>query len=128
ADLRAALGAAAPRIDHIGSTSVPGLAAKDIIDVQVTAADLEDPRVGPAMTSLGAAERVNATRDHAPPGMPIPAVQRQKRLWHLRQDEQANVHIRVEGRWNWRYALLCRDFLRAHPETARAYAEVKRQL
>ncbi|MGH2482027.1 MAG: GrpB family protein, partial [Ktedonobacteraceae bacterium] len=38
--LRAALGDLALRIDHIGSTSVPGLAAKDIIDVQITVADL----------------------------------------------------------------------------------------
>ncbi len=37
--LHAALGTLALRIDHIGSTSVPGLAAKDIIDVQVTVAD-----------------------------------------------------------------------------------------
>jgi GrpB-like predicted nucleotidyltransferase (UPF0157 family) len=39
AQLQAALGALALRIDHIGSTAVPGLAAKDIIDVQVTVAD-----------------------------------------------------------------------------------------
>ena len=37
--LRTVLGALALRIDHIGSTSVPGLAAKDIIDVQVTVED-----------------------------------------------------------------------------------------
>src|SRR3954465_13008925 len=40
-DLRAALGPVAIRIDHIGSTSVPGLAAKPIIDVQVSVAELQ---------------------------------------------------------------------------------------
>ena len=38
--LRRAAGDLALRIDHIGSTSVPGLAAKDVIDVQVTVADV----------------------------------------------------------------------------------------
>jgi GrpB-like predicted nucleotidyltransferase (UPF0157 family) len=41
ADLRAALGDVALRIDHIGSTSVPGLAAKPIVDVQISVADFE---------------------------------------------------------------------------------------
>jgi hypothetical protein len=40
--LRAALGRTAIRIEHIGSTSVPGLAAKPIIDVQVSVTDLTD--------------------------------------------------------------------------------------
>ena len=41
ADLRAALGDVAVRIDHIGSTAVPGLAAKPVIDVQISVAELE---------------------------------------------------------------------------------------
>ena len=40
--LHAALGTLALRIDHIGSTSVPGLRAKDLIDIQVTVRDLTD--------------------------------------------------------------------------------------
>src|SRR5262245_3711861 len=39
--IRGLVGPAAIRIDHIGSTSVPGLAAKDVIDLQVTIADLD---------------------------------------------------------------------------------------
>lgn len=128
AQLRRVLGDVATRIDHIGSTAVPGLAAKDIIDIQVTVADLDDERIAEAMGTLGV-ERGKATFDHQPPGLEIPEGQRQKRLWHLREsDERANIHIRLDGRWNWRYALLCRDFLRAHRGTAAAYGEVKRQL
>src|SRR5690606_23444347 len=66
--LRAALGEVALRIDHIGSTAVPGLAAKDIIDVQVTVADLDDPRIGPGMIGVGAVEGFKGTFDHEPPG------------------------------------------------------------
>ena len=40
--LRQVLGDLASRIDHIGSTSVPGLGAKDIIDIQITVEDLDD--------------------------------------------------------------------------------------
>lgn len=127
-DLRAALGEVATRIDHIGSTAVPGLAAKDIIDIQVTVLDLDDPTIAPAMTTVGAIERFKGTYDHEPPGRPVPEDDRQKWLWHLRGGIDANIHIRVDGRWNQRYALLCRDFLRAHPDTAAAYGEVKRQL
>jgi GrpB-like predicted nucleotidyltransferase (UPF0157 family) len=129
ADLRHALGDIATRIDHIGSTAVHGLAAKDIIDIQVTVADLDDERIGPAMRTLGAVDRFKGTFDHEPPGVEVPEDHRQKWLWYLRgADESANIHIRIGGRWNWRYALLCRDFLRAHPATAGAYGEVKRQL
>ena len=41
APIHAALGPLALRIDHIGSTSVPGLASKPIIDVQISVAELE---------------------------------------------------------------------------------------
>jgi GrpB-like predicted nucleotidyltransferase (UPF0157 family) len=50
--LRNALGKLALRIDRIGSTSVPGLAAKDIIDAQVTVRTLE-PSLIPRTTNLG---------------------------------------------------------------------------
>ena len=39
-----------------------------------------------------------------------------------------NVHVRVEGRSNQRYALLFRDYLRSHPDSAGAYETLKRDL
>ncbi|NJK45081.1 MAG: GrpB family protein [Pleurocapsa sp. SU_196_0] len=127
--LREGLGDAASRIDHIGSTSVPGLAAKDVIDVQITVADLEHPRLQPALEGLGLTWRENITGDHLPPGMSLPASELEKRYARASAPQRvAHVHIRVEGRFNQRYALLCRDYLRSHAGTRDAYAEVKRQL
>src|SRR5438309_1213301 len=66
--LRAALGDVALRIDHIGSTSVPGLAAKNIIDVQVSVAALDAALIESRLAPLGYSLRPDFTRDHVPPG------------------------------------------------------------
>ena len=124
-DVRAALGARALRIDHIGSTAVPGLAAKDRIDVQVAVADLNDAN------PLGAAGFLEfaPVADHAPPWAPHDAEQWQKRLFQSDGARRAaNIHVRLDGRANARYALLFRDYLREHPPAAAAYAELKRRL
>jgi GrpB-like predicted nucleotidyltransferase (UPF0157 family) len=127
ARLRDALGTAALRIDHIGSTSVLGLAAKDVIDVQITVSDLDD-ELEHRLTEQGFVLRP-WTSDHQPPGMELAQEQLEKRVFGVPAGErQANIHVRVEGRFNQRYALLCRDYLRAHPAAAHAYAEVKRAL
>src|SRR5215831_2343969 len=67
--LRRALGPLALRIDHIGSTSVPELAAKDRIDAQLTVAGFErlEP-VQAALEQLGYTIVPRNTRDHCPPG------------------------------------------------------------
>jgi GrpB-like predicted nucleotidyltransferase (UPF0157 family) len=129
ASLRDALGTTAHRIDHIGSTSVPGLAAKDIIDIQVTTDALDDPIIGPTMSALGYDWHDDLTSDHAPPGTSPPPYQLAKRVASRRAvTPHVNVHVRVDGAFNQRYALICRDYLRAHPSTAAAYGEIKRQL
>ncbi len=126
--LREALGETALRIDHIGSTAVPGLAAKDIIDIQVTVGDLAVSGLATALAHTGAAEIENA-EDHVPPGLTLDVGQVQKRLFTLRPPERAaNIHVRVAGRFNQTYPLLCRDYLRAHPLAAAAYGEIKTQL
>src|SRR5205823_8326390 len=63
-----ALGELALRIDHIGSTSVPGLAAKDVIDVQVTLKDFSStPQLVSALGLLGYTLIPHITSDHLPP-------------------------------------------------------------
>jgi GrpB-like predicted nucleotidyltransferase (UPF0157 family) len=121
--IRAAMGERAVRIDHVGSTAVPGLAAKPVIDVQVTVARLED-----AQPLLDAGfDESRGFGDHRPPGAEGPDADWQKRFFNPPVGP-ANVHVRVAGRPNQRYALLFRDYLRSHPLAAEAYAELKRRL
>jgi GrpB-like predicted nucleotidyltransferase (UPF0157 family) len=120
-----ALGSRAVRIDHIGSTSVPGLAAKDVIDVQVTVARLED--ADPLAEAGFRAQPF--LLDHVPPGSPEDEREWRKRFFNLPDGERrANIHVRQQGRANQRYALLFRDYLRAHPAAAEAYGRLKVQL
>jgi GrpB-like predicted nucleotidyltransferase (UPF0157 family) len=123
--IRDALGDFALRIDHIGSTSVPGLAAKDVIDMQVTVADLDVDTLGPALAHIGYTD-LQFREDHVPPGGSddpldwrklMPATPPGQRRTHL--------HIRQQGRPNQHYPLLFRDYLRSHPDAAAAYARVK---
>jgi GrpB-like predicted nucleotidyltransferase (UPF0157 family) len=125
---RATLGARAQRIHHIGSTAVPGLAAKDIVDMQVTLPDLgEDRAVSAALDFLGFSRRERITADHLPPGATDPA-RWAKRLYTMDRPRRINLHLRVEGAPNAVYALLFRDYLRATPAAAAAYETLKRQL
>jgi GrpB-like predicted nucleotidyltransferase (UPF0157 family) len=123
-----ALGDLALRIDHIGSTAVPRLPAKDIIDIQITVAAL-DERVVAAMTAVGYSQPEVRYRDHRPPTVVGPESDWEKLYFRPPPGQRrTNTHVRVQGRANQRYALLFRDYLRAQPATAQAYAEVKQQL
>lgn len=128
ARLRVALGDDAVRIDHIGSTSVPGLAAKDLIDVQVTVRDFGESVLA-RIAAAGFVYRPDITRDHRPPRATGPESDWEKRFFKAGPGErEANIHIRAAGRANQRYPLLFRDYLRAHTASADAYAELKRRL
>ena len=126
--LREGLGVLALRIDHIGSTSVPGLAAKDVIDIQITVAELSHT-VNAAMEALGYTQPEGVWRDHCPATIIIPELEWEK--WIFRPptgQRRTNTHVRVQGRANQRYPLLFRDYLRVHPATAGAYAALKIRL
>jgi GrpB-like predicted nucleotidyltransferase (UPF0157 family) len=127
AKIRAALGPQALAVHHIGSTAVPGLVAKNIIDVQVSVSGFE-PEFRSNLEAAGLVWRDQVLGDHTPPGMSLPASELEKRFCQDRQERAANIHLRIPGRFNWRYALLCRDYLRAHDDARDAYAEIKRQL
>ena len=110
----AALGPAALGIEHVGSTSVPELAAKPIVDIQVSVVDLDDePRYVPGLEGVGLVLR---SRDEL------------HRYFRPPADRPREVHVHVcaaGGQWE-RDHLLFRDYLRADPAARRRYAEAKR--
>ncbi len=120
----------ASHIEHIGSTSVPGLAAKDVIDVQVSVPSL-DPNA-PILEALAAAGMTDAVPDawdHVPPGR-VGEPDRWLKLLASppRGERPANVHVRVAGSPNERFALLFRDFMRANDDARDAWALFKLEL
>jgi GrpB-like predicted nucleotidyltransferase (UPF0157 family) len=117
AAFRKALGETALRIDHIGSTSVPGLAAKPIIDVQISVATLEplDAYHIP-IENLGFVFRQNNPDLSKRYFREIPG----KRRTH--------IHVRQAGSWAEQSSLLFRDYLRAHKDNAQRYGDLKRHL
>lgn len=126
--LRQTLGDLALRIDHIGSTSVPGLAAKDIIDIQITVQTLH-PEIESMLNLIGYRRIEHINQDHLPPESDSQPSDWVKWLFKpIAQQRPIHIHIRLPGRANQRYALLFRDFLRAHPASAQAYAQVKTAL
>lgn len=130
--IRAAMGNLALRVDHIGSTSVPGLAAKDIIDIQITVADLNDDTIRDRLATLGYIEHPTIAGDHIPPGLDgadaDPARWR-KRYFRAPIDMRPmHLHVRQAGLPNQRYPILFRDYLRATPMAAEAYRQIKEAL
>ena len=126
--LKVAVLRAAPtgsRLHHIGSTAIPGLAAKDIIDIQLTVESLDSIDDG-ALATEGF-KRILGLSDHCPPGMELDESELRKRFYSS-GGRAANLHVREGGRFNQRYALLCRDYLRTHPVAAGAYALIKERL
>ncbi len=126
-EILTALGDLALRVDHIGSTSVPGLGAKDVIDIQVTVHELSE-EVRNRMHAAGF--RISEyTQDHVPAGEdPNPALWT-KMYFHEKPEQRlAHIHIRKQGNPNQRYPLLFRDYLRSHPHSAGSIEIIKRQL
>ena len=125
ARLNTACGHRARRIDHIGSTAVAGMDARDIIDVQVTVASLEvADEIAGDLRSAGYPRVGAITADHRFDGS--------TGLWpkrfHASGDpgRPTHVHIRVDGEPNQRFALLFVDWLGANAASRADYAAVKR--
>ncbi|MCE5238847.1 GrpB family protein [bacterium] len=117
ARLRRALGPVALRIDHIGSTSIPGMAAKPVIDVVVSVASFEPlATIGAPLEGLGFVHRASN------PDLT-------KRYFREAPGERrTHIHVRRAGSWSEQFALLFRDYMRAHDADCRWYEAIKRQL
>ncbi len=125
ARVAAAAGERARRIDHIGSTAVPGLDAKDVLDLQVVVADLAVAEgLADDLVDAGLVRLRGHWLDNAMNG-----TQRDKAFATNADPARAvNCHLRPEGSPTWREAVLLRDWLRVHPEGVREYAAVKHDL
>uniref|UniRef100_A0A5Q5BL86 Dephospho-CoA kinase n=2 Tax=unclassified Mycobacterium TaxID=2642494 RepID=A0A5Q5BL86_MYCSS len=122
--IKAAAGGKALRVDHVGSTSVDGLDAKDVVDIQVTVASLEDAdEIAGALAAVGYPRVPDVDSDvaHDDSG-------RWGKRLHGAADpgRPANIHLRVDGWPNQRFALLFPAWLAAHPEVRDEYLQVKR--
>lgn len=116
------------RIDHIGSTSVPGLGAKDIIDIQITVQALT-PDIPKQLTAAGYQHLEHITCDHVPLGADTTPHRWEKQLFRQPADQRcANIHVRVDGNPNQQYPLLFRDYLRNHPNSAKSIERIKCEL
>ncbi len=121
AAVRAACGERLAGIEHIGSTSVPGLAGKPVVDVMPLVATFED---GAACVTALEALGYEYRGENGIPG----------RHYFVRAADAArgrrreHVHMLIAGSPEAERHLRFRDHLRAHPERARAYETLKRAL
>ena len=117
--LRSALGEKALRIEHTGSTSIPGMAAKSIIDIMVAVVSLpEATDLIPALDALGYEYRPHDT---------IP----ERMFFRKEPSPQIRTHnlsLTPLESGVWKNALAFRDYLRAHGQIAAEYADLKKRL
>ncbi|AKK71950.1 hypothetical protein OK18_04215 [Chryseobacterium gallinarum] len=114
-------------VHHIGSTSVPHLAAKNIIDIQVTVAEFTN-EIERGLNRIGYKRLHHILSDHRPQGYDHLSEKQLSKWFFISNEPAVNLHVRLQHSFNQRYALLCRDYLRAHPYAAKAYEEIKKQL
>jgi dephospho-CoA kinase len=123
--IQTACGAKALRVDHIGSTAVPGMDGKDVIDIQVTvpSLDIADELVDP-LTNVGYPRVEGVVTDMPHAGDPVVWSKR----FHAAADpgRPTNVHVRVDGWPNQQSALLFPEWLKAVPDARDEYVAVKR--
>lgn len=119
--IRTALGPAVVRLDHAGSTSVPGLPAKPIIDVILAVPDtsVEDAYL-PALADAGFPLRIREPEWH------------QHRCCYNRigsgHKRNVNLHIYTAGCAEYDRCLVFRDWLRSHPQDLALYRDTKLEL
>jgi dephospho-CoA kinase len=125
ARIAAEAGQRAYRIDHIGSTAVPGLDARDVLDVQVVVADLAAAaELADDLINAGLVKRAGCRWDTSREGI------NWDKAFAANADpgRAVDCHIRPADSAAWREAVLLRDWLRTHPAAVQDYARVKHRL
>lgn len=115
--LRNVLGEAADRIDHVGSTSIEGMDAKPIVDIQISVTDFDNESLyREQIESLGfklRGENPDKTK---------------KYFREIPGNRRIHIHVRRTGSVSEQMTLLFRDYLRTHPFDCIKYAEEKHRL
>lgn len=120
ARLQAAVGEHVLDIQHVGSTAIPGIVAKPILDIAVAVASFETAYVCVApIEALGYAY-------YGENGIP-------RRHYFVRRDPETSqtlihLHVNELDGPDWENQILFRDYLIAHPEAAAQYSALKRDL
>ena len=118
AELSAMLGDVALAIEHVGSTAIPTISAKPILDVAVLVPALDTPELD-RLSEVGYDDR----------GLQAPAFDR--RLFVLRSADDLSlrhIHCCTDASPEFAWFIAFRDHLIAHPETAQAYEALKQRL
>ncbi len=119
ARIEAALTGEDYRVEHVGSTAVPGLSAKPIIDILIGVPDLEAAdRCVPALVALG----YEYFPEHEA------TMPERRYLDRIGEPLSYHLHMVAVGGEFWQRHLAFRDYLRAHPEVAAQYDRLKRDL
>ena len=116
--IAAALGDAAVAIEHIGSTAVPGLASRPIVDIMVGVEDIE--RSGQAVAGL-----IELGYEYLPE---VEAQLPKQRYFRQPAPTAFHVHMVERGSAAFERHLLLRDYLRSHPQAVQEYSRLKRGL
>ncbi|HEY9632385.1 MAG TPA: GrpB family protein [Coleofasciculaceae cyanobacterium] len=103
-------------IQHVGSTSVPGLAAKPIIDIAVGL-----KQIPPSLAQIEALEKLGSVH-RGEAGIPG------RHFFGKGMPSTHHIHVAKLGAEFWERHILFRDFLRAHPDAAQQYEALKRDL
>lgn len=129
--IMAAVGETAVAVDHIGSTSVPFLAAKDVIDLQLRVRSLADAdAVAGALAAAGFPPHDGVMWDTAHDFAGATAGDRWEKRFHNAADpgRPVNLHVRVDGSPGALFALAFRDWLRADATARQRYEAFKRRV
>ena len=109
-------------IQHVGSTAIPGLSAKPVIDIMIGVRSLEeaDQYCVPRLKALGY-DYIHKYEVELP----------NRRYFQKTSKQGARTHqihlVEINSEW-WERHLLFRDYLRSHPEIAKEYEQLKKSL
>jgi len=117
--------AGAVSIQHIGSTSVPGMAAKDCLDLMVQVDDLDSCGVAAVLERHGYRQRPEPWNQQE---TSFGTTYRKQVFGPAVSARPCNIHVREQGGLNVRYALLFRDYLTADTQAAWAWSRFKIRL